>query len=51
MRANAINVRVLGADLLSVHVQLSTAETGHPAGPVPAVAVHPRTPVLAPAQK
>jgi deazaflavin-dependent oxidoreductase (nitroreductase family) len=48
---NAINVRVLGADLLTVHVQLSTAQAGDPAGPVPAVAVQPRTPALTPAQK
>ena len=48
---NAINVRVLGADLLTVHVQLSTAQAGHPGGPVPAVAVQPRTSVLTPAQK
>jgi deazaflavin-dependent oxidoreductase (nitroreductase family) len=48
---NAINVRVLGADLLTVHVQLSTAQAGHPGGPVPAVAVQPSTPVLTPAQK
>jgi deazaflavin-dependent oxidoreductase (nitroreductase family) len=41
---NAINVRVLGADLLTVHVQLSTAQAGDSAGPVPAVAVQPRAP-------
>jgi hypothetical protein len=48
---NAINVRVLGADLLTVHVQLSTAQAGHPGGPLPAVAVLPRTPAPAAAQK
>ena len=48
---NAINVRVLGADLLTVHVQLSTAQAGNPGGPGPAVAVQPRTPAPAPAQK
>ena len=48
---NAINVRVLGADLLTVHVQLSTAQAGDSAGPVPAVAVQPRTPAPALAQK
>ena len=47
---NAINVRVLGADLLTVHVQLSTAKAGDPGGPVPAMAVQPRTPAPAPAQ-
>jgi deazaflavin-dependent oxidoreductase (nitroreductase family) len=46
---NAINVRVLGADLLTVHVQLSMAQAGQPRGPVPAVAVHPRTPAPMPA--
>lgn len=30
---NAINVRVLGADLLTVHVRLSTARPGTPADP------------------
>jgi deazaflavin-dependent oxidoreductase (nitroreductase family) len=48
---NAINVRVLGADLLTVHVQLSTAQAGDPAGPVPAAAAQPSTPALTPAQK
>jgi deazaflavin-dependent oxidoreductase (nitroreductase family) len=48
---NAINVRVLGADLLTVHVQLGTAQAGDPGGPVPAVVVQPRTPAPAPAQK
>ena len=48
---NAINVRVLGADLLTVHVQLSTAQMGDPGGSVPAVAVQPRTPAPAPAQR
>jgi hypothetical protein len=42
-------VRVLGADLLTVHVQLSTAQAGQPRGPVPAVAVQPRTPAPMPA--
>jgi len=46
-----VHVRVLGADLLTVHVQLSTAPAGHPGGPVPAAAVQPSTPVLTPAQK
>jgi deazaflavin-dependent oxidoreductase (nitroreductase family) len=48
---NAINVRVLGADLLTVHVQLGTAQAGDPGGPVPAVVVQPRTPAPAPVQK
>jgi deazaflavin-dependent oxidoreductase (nitroreductase family) len=48
---NAINVRVLGADLLTVHVQLGTAQAGDPGGPIPAVVVQPRTPAPAPVQK
>ncbi len=34
---NAVNVRVLGADLLTVHVQLNTAPAGHHSGPAPSV--------------
>jgi F420H(2)-dependent quinone reductase len=30
---NAVNVRVFGADLLAVHVQLHTSQAGHPAPP------------------
>ena len=40
---NAINVRVLGADLLTVHVQLNAAQAGTPPGP-PDRAAQPRTP-------
>ena len=32
---NAVNVRVLGADLLTVHVQLNTAPAGQRSGPPP----------------
>jgi deazaflavin-dependent oxidoreductase (nitroreductase family) len=38
---NAINVRVLGADLLTVHVQLDTAPAGNPGEAVPALAARP----------
>jgi F420H(2)-dependent quinone reductase len=38
---NAINVRVLGADLLAVHVQLNTAPVGDPGAPVLAAAAQP----------
>ena len=48
---NAVNVRVLGADLLTVHVQLSTAQPGDSAGPARTVAAQSRTPALTPAQK
>jgi deazaflavin-dependent oxidoreductase (nitroreductase family) len=36
---NAINVRVFGADLLTVHVQLSTAQAGDSGGPARTAAV------------
>ena len=48
---NAISVRVLGADLLTVHVQLNTARAGNSGGPARTAAAQPRTPALAPAQK
>jgi hypothetical protein len=48
---NAINVRVLGADLLTVHVQLSTAHAGDSGQSVRTAAAQPRTPALTPAQK
>jgi len=44
---NAINVRMLGADLLTVHVQLSTAQAGDSGRPV---AAQSGTPALTPAQ-
>lgn len=47
---NAINVRVLGADLLTVHVQLDTAQTGNPSGPAWTAAAQSQTPALARAQ-
>jgi deazaflavin-dependent oxidoreductase (nitroreductase family) len=51
MRAlNAVTVRVLGADLLTVHVQLNTTQAGNSGGPVPAVAAQPRTQPLTPVQ-
>jgi deazaflavin-dependent oxidoreductase (nitroreductase family) len=48
---NAINVRLLGADLLTVHVQLSTAQAGNCGGPARTAATQPTTPALVPAQK
>jgi deazaflavin-dependent oxidoreductase (nitroreductase family) len=48
---NAINVRVLGADLLTVHVQLSTAQTGDTGRPGRTAAAQSRTPALTPTQK
>ena len=47
---NAINVRVLGADLLTVHVQLNTAQAGDSSGPARTVAAQSRTRTLTPAQ-
>jgi len=50
MRAlNAVNVRVLGADLLVVHVQLTTS--GRSGRPAPTVPAQPATPNLAPEQQ
>ncbi len=48
---NAINVRVLGADLLSVHVQLNTAQAGDSGRPVPTAAAQSKTPALTAAPK
>jgi deazaflavin-dependent oxidoreductase (nitroreductase family) len=48
---NAINVRVLGADLLTVHVQLNTAHAGDSGGPIRTVAAQSKTRALTPAQK
>ena len=48
---NAINVRVLGADLLTVHVQLNTAQAGNCGGPARTAATQLTTPALVPAQK
>ena len=47
---NAVNVRVLGADLLTVHVQLNTAHAGDSGGPARTAAAQPRTPALTLAQ-
>jgi hypothetical protein len=47
---NAINVRVFGADLLTVHVQLNAAQAGNSGGPARTAAVQPRTAALTPAQ-
>jgi deazaflavin-dependent oxidoreductase (nitroreductase family) len=44
---NAINVRVLGADLLTVHVQLDTTRARHARGAAEATAAEIRTPALA----
>jgi hypothetical protein len=46
---NAVNVRVLGADLLTVHVQLNLARAGGPGRPAPAA--QPATPAPAAGQK
>ena len=48
---NAINVRVLGADLLTVHVQLNTAQAGDSGRSVPTAAAQSKTPALTPAHK
>ena len=48
---NAINVRVLGADLLTVHVQLNTAQAGDSGRSVPTAAAQSMTPALTPAHK
>jgi deazaflavin-dependent oxidoreductase (nitroreductase family) len=47
---NAVTVRVLGADLLVVHVKLSLDRAGDPARPVPAVPAQSTAPDLAPEQ-
>ena len=47
---NAINVRVLGADLLTVHVQLNTDQAGDSGRPVRTAAAQPGIPALTPAQ-
>ena len=47
---NAINVRVLGADLLTVHVQLNTDQAGDSGLPVRTAAAQPGIPALTPAQ-
>ena len=44
---NAINVRVLGADLLTVHIQLNTALAGDSGGPDRTLAAQPKTPARA----
>jgi predicted lipoprotein with Yx(FWY)xxD motif len=43
---NAINVRVGGADLLSVHVQLDSTPEGESGRSVPTVVAQPKTPAL-----
>jgi hypothetical protein len=48
---NAIYVRRYGADLLTVHVQLNTAQAGDPGRTVPAAAAPPTTPAPTPVQK
>lgn len=48
---NAMYVRVWGADLLTVHVQLSTAQAGDPGGPARTAVSKPTTPALTPGQK
>jgi hypothetical protein len=40
-------VRVFGADLLAVHVQLNTAKAGNSGPPVATAAAQPETPALA----
>jgi hypothetical protein len=40
---NAVYVRVFGADLLTVHVQLNLGQAGESSRPVPTVAVRSRT--------
>ena len=45
---NAITVRVLDADLLTVHVQLNTAQAGTPPDPSRPAAAEPATPALMP---
>jgi deazaflavin-dependent oxidoreductase (nitroreductase family) len=48
---NAINVRVLGADLLTVHVQLDMTGARHARGPAEAAASEITTPALAATQQ
>ena len=48
---NAVNVRVLGADLLTVHVQLNMAQAGSSGGPVRTEAAQSQTRALARVQK
>jgi deazaflavin-dependent oxidoreductase (nitroreductase family) len=48
---NAVNVRVFGADLLTVHVQLNPAEAGDSGGPVRTVAAQSKSPAPTPVQK
>ena len=48
---NAVYVRVFGADLLTVYVQLNTAYAEGSGGPVLAAAAQSETPALAPVQK
>jgi deazaflavin-dependent oxidoreductase (nitroreductase family) len=43
---NAINVRVFGADLLTVHVQLNTTQAEDSGGPARTAAAQPGTPAL-----
>jgi deazaflavin-dependent oxidoreductase (nitroreductase family) len=47
---NAIYVRVFGADLLTVHVQLNTAQAGFSGQPVPTAVAQSEAPALAPAR-
>ena len=48
---NAVTVRVLGADLLTVHVQLNMAQARSSGGPVRTEAARSQTRALAPVQK
>jgi len=48
---NAMYVRMWGADLLVVHVQLNLARAGDPTRPVPAVPAQSAAPALTLAQK
>jgi deazaflavin-dependent oxidoreductase (nitroreductase family) len=48
---NAVNVRVLGSDLLVVHVQLDLAQARRARGPVTTTSAQPGTPALAAASR
>jgi deazaflavin-dependent oxidoreductase (nitroreductase family) len=48
---NAVSVRVFGADLLTVHVQLNTAQAREASAPARTAAAQPGTPALTPGQQ
>jgi deazaflavin-dependent oxidoreductase (nitroreductase family) len=48
---NAVNVRVLGADLLTVHVELNTTQAADSGRLAPTAVAQPKTPAMTPAQK